>query len=162
MTKVFNKSGEVIAEINASPSSAKYALRIKKRADTLAIKENISNEEARRRVLSELENPIRPSRFRKLSKRKMKKLQERLKARLAARKRKERLQVLNDDKLLKEKSEKIKKKNSRTQIFKEQRQKTAAIARRHPLGNIIGETQVAQYKSPGSSIIWATKRKRKP
>jgi lysyl-tRNA synthetase class I len=36
------------------------------------------------------------------------------------------------------------------------------LTKAHPQGEIIGRTKVTEYKPPGSSIQWATKRKRKP
>lgn len=38
--------------------------------------------------------------------------------------------------------------------------KTASLARNHPLGRLIGGTEVTTYKSGASNVRWATPRKR--
>ena len=47
-------------------------------------------------------------------------------------------------------------------FLRENRKELAKIARQHPKGNLIGETQVTQFKSARSNFQWATKRKRRP
>ena len=57
---------------------------------------------------------------------------------------------------------KIERQTLRENIKDEQRRKTAEVASRHSQGELIGQTEVVQFKSPKSDIRWATKPKRRP
>jgi len=160
MTKVLNRSGEQIGFVEASKSSRNYTIRIQKRAEAVARRQGISIDEARSRILGELGKPI--SLTKKISKGQRKKIRQRIIARSNAKKHNKKLQELLTSRLVQKQAEKNQKRKLQAEVGEEQRKKTATMARRHPLGFMIGETQVTQYKSPGSNLRWATKRKRKP
>jgi hypothetical protein len=107
-----------------------------------------------------LENPIPHTR--KISKSRKRKIRQKIIARAIARQRNKKLQELFAARYAQEQAEKEQRRKHQAKVREEERQKDAAMARRHPLGFMIGETQVTQYKSPGSNLRWATRRKRKP
>ena len=53
------------------------------------------------------------------------------------------------------------KRETRLKAIRDHKKEMAELVQLHPLGHVIGQTQVCEFKSPRSNIQWATKRKRK-